>query len=193
MRRICVFCGSNFGARESYRHGAEALAQALAEAGLGLVYGGGRVGLMGIIADAALANGAEVYGVIPDHLMQLEVGHAGLTELLVTPDMHSRKAHMAELSDAFVALPGGIGTLEELFEVWTWSQLGIHAKPVGLLNVDGYFDDLLKFLEVSRDEQFVRPAQLASLTVSTDPVDLLRQLATASTVNEAEGYEAPTP
>src|SRR4051812_49148308 len=145
--RVCVFCGSNPGARPEYAAAARAVGRALAERGRGLVYGGGNVGLMGVCADAALAAGGEVIGVIPDALQTAEVAHGGLTRLHVVRTMHERKALMADLSDAFAALPGGFGTLDELFEILTWAQLGIHAKPVAILNVAGFFDPLLAMLD----------------------------------------------
>ena len=175
--RICVYCGSSLGARPSYAAAAHRLGEALAHRGLGLVYGGGSVGLMNEVADAVLERGGEVIGVIPEKLQTLELGKAGCTELRVVPDMHARKATMADLSDAFVALPGGYGTLEELFEAITWTQLGYHHKPVGLLDVDGYFRHLVAFLDHVQAEGFVRP-DLGLLTVRDDPVALLDALAT---------------
>src|ERR1043165_174167 len=145
FRRVCVFCGSSPGARPEYRQAAEAMGRLLASRRIGLVYGGGNVGLMGLLADAALSAGGEVIGVIPRHLDAREVAHRGLPDLRVVASMHERKALMADLSDAFIALPGGLGTLEEMFEILTWAQLGLHRKPCGLLNVLGYFDRLLSF------------------------------------------------
>ena len=142
LRSICVFCGASPGATPIYQEAAEALGRHLAENGIQLVYGGGAVGLMGMVANAALAAGGEVIGIIPQSRKDAEVGHSGLTRLEVVDGMHARKARMAELSDAFIALPGGLGTLEELFEVWTWGQLGYHAKPLGLLEVNGFVDGL---------------------------------------------------
>src|SRR5687768_3375935 len=147
LQRICVFCGSSTGSNPAYRHVADGLGRAIARSGRRLVYGGGNVGLMGVVADAALADGGEVTGVIPRHLVEREVAHAGLSELRVVDSMHQRKQSMADLSDAFIVLPGGLGTLEEFFEVWTWGQLGLHRKPYGLLNVAAYFDPLLTFLD----------------------------------------------
>lgn len=157
MNRVCVYCGSNPGASPAYVAAAHALGRELARRGLGLVYGGASVGVMGAVADAVLAEGGTVTGVIPHFFAVKEVAHPGLDELLVVDSMHERKARMADLSDGFIALPGGWGTLEEIFEVLTWAQLGLHAKPCGLLNVDGYFDDLDRFLERAVVEAFVRP------------------------------------
>jgi len=174
---ICVYCGSRHGARPAYTAAARALGRAIGSRGWQLVYGGGRVGLMGEVADAALDSGGRVVGVIPESLKRLEVGHAGLHELHVVPTMHARKQMMAERADAFIALPGGIGTLEELYEVWTWRQLGYHDQPIGLLNVDGYYDDLLRFMAHSVDQGFLSPVQHGVLQVGTDPGQLLQLLA----------------
>ena len=174
---VCVYCGSRHGARESYAAAARAVGTAIGERGWQLVYGGGRVGLMGELADAALAAGARVIGVIPETLMRREVGHAGLSELHVVPTMHLRKQTMAEHADAFVALPGGIGTLEELYEVWTWRQLGYHDQPIGLLDVDSYFAPLLEFMHRSVAEGFVSAEVLAMAQVDADPDRLLDRLA----------------
>ena len=182
MNSVCVFCGSNFGARESYAQAATAMGQSLARRGLNLVYGGAKVGLMGTLADAALAAGGTVTGVIPGALVAREIAHAGLTDLRTVASMHERKKLMADLSDAFVALPGGAGTLEEFFEVWTWAQLGHHRKPVAILNVDGFFDPLLVFVDRQRDEQFMRAEHRAMLIVETEPERLLDRFMT---------YEAP--
>lgn len=176
MRYLCVFCGSRSGARASYQQAAERLGSLLGERGLGLVYGGGHVGLMGSLADAALAAGAPVIGVIPGNLVERELAHAGLTELEVVDSMHARKARMAALSEAFLALPGGWGTCEELFEVLTWNQLGLHSKAVGLLEVDGFFTPLLRFLEHAREQGFVSAAQHERLHVGSDPRELLERL-----------------
>jgi len=173
MQRICVYCGSNPGARPEYAAAARELARACAERGLGLVYGGGKVGLMGVLADAALAQGSEVIGVIPRALFDQEVAHTGVSKLEVVGSMQERKARMAELADAFLALPGGLGTLEELFEVWTWTQLGFHAKPCGLLDVAGYYAPLVAFLGSSVAEGFVLPEHRAALLVGTDAGALL--------------------
>ena len=177
MPRICVFTGSSEGRKPSYRLAAEHLGRTLVERGFGLVYGGARVGLMGAVADAVLAAGGEVIGVIPEALVAREVAHTGLTELRVVASMHERKALMAELSDGFIAMPGGWGTLKELFEVLTWAQLGLHRKPCGLLNVDGYFDPLLAFVRHAEDEGFVRPEFERLLPVAETAVGLLEQFA----------------
>ena len=181
LRRVCVFCGSSVGASPVYAEGARALARALVEANLTLVYGAGSVGLMGILADTVLAAGGEVLGVIPQSLWDREVGHRGLSDLRVVASMHDRKALMAELADAFVALPGGIGTMEELFEVWTWTQLGVHAKPCGLLNVADYYTPLLAFLDHMVAERFLPPEHRAMVLVETRPEALLAGLAAYET------------
>lgn len=173
VRSVCVFCGASIGANPTYREAAIALGQAIARRGLTLVYGGGAVGLMGVVADAAMAAGGEVIGIIPQSLLDAEVGHKGLTRLEVVDGMHARKARMAELSDAFIALPGGLGTLEELFEVWTWGQLGYHAKPLGLLDVNGFYEKLGGFLDHIVEEGFVRPAHRAMLLLGQQPDALL--------------------
>jgi uncharacterized protein (TIGR00730 family) len=171
-----VFCGSSPGSDPRYREAASALGTALAGSGRRLVFGGGRVGLMGALADAVLAAGGTAVGVIPQHLVEREVAHLGLTELRVVDSMHERKATMAELSDAFVVLPGGIGTLEEFFEVWTWGQLGLHHKPYGLLNVGGFFDPLLAFIGHAMAARFIRPEHRAMLLVEDDVPALLARL-----------------
>jgi uncharacterized protein (TIGR00730 family) len=178
MRRVCVFCGSSQGARPAYAAAARALGAAVAAEGLGLVYGGANVGLMKVVADAALAGGAEVIGIIPESLMTRELGHPGLTTLHVVPSMHARKALMADHADAFVALPGGFGTFEEFFEVVTWTQLGLHAKPCGLLNVEGFYDPLLAFVDHATTERFIRPETRAIVVADADPAALLRHLRT---------------
>lgn len=170
---VCVYCGSREGLRPAYRELAVRLGQAIARRGWQLVYGGGRAGLMGAVADAALAGGAPVVGVIPESLMRREVGHAGLTELHVVSTMHQRKQLMAERSDAFVAMPGGIGTLEELFEVWTWRHLAYHDRPIGVLDVQGYWSPLVDFLRRSCAEGFMDEGQLAMLLVDADIERLL--------------------
>jgi uncharacterized protein (TIGR00730 family) len=177
MNRLCVYCGSNFGSEPSYREAAQELARLLAARGIGIVYGGGDVGLMGAVADAAMAAGGAVTGVIPQALMDREVGHRGLTELHVVGSMHERKMKMADLSDAFVALPGGIGTLEEIIEVFTWSQLGLHAKPCALLNTGGYWDPLVGALDRMVEAGFLRPAHRHLLVVASEPEELLGALA----------------
>jgi uncharacterized protein (TIGR00730 family) len=177
VKRICVFCGSSRGSRPAYADAARRMGTELARRGLGLVYGGGRVGLMGILADAALAAGGEVIGIIPEALLAWEVAHASLTDLQVVASMHERKARMADLSDAFIALPGGFGTLEEFCEVLTWSQLGLHRKPCGLVNVDGYYDPLLALLDHAVTERFVRPEHRALVLEATEPERLLDLLA----------------
>jgi len=174
---ICVYCGSRHGSNPAYTVAARALGQAIGERGWQLVYGGGKVGLMGEVADATLAAGGQVVGVIPQTLQDREVGHTGLSELHVVQTMHQRKQMMAERADVFMALPGGIGTLEELYEVWTWRQLGYHDQPIGLVNTAGYFDALLSFMERSVSEGFLSADQHANLKVGTDPVALLLQLA----------------
>jgi uncharacterized protein (TIGR00730 family) len=176
-RSICVFCGSSPGVRPAYAEAARATGRALLERGLGLVYGGGRVGLMGIVADTVLAGGGQVVGVIPDALMRREVGHEGLTVLHVVETMHERKALMADLSAGFVALPGGLGTYEEFFEVLTWSQLGFHPKPCGVLNVEGYFDPLLALVEHGMAEGFIRERHRALVLDDTDAGRLLDRFA----------------
>jgi uncharacterized protein (TIGR00730 family) len=177
MKNICVYCGSSPGRIEAYAEGARALAKALVARNLGLVYGGASVGIMGLVADSVLQLGGRVVGVIPEALKRKEIDHRGLTELHVTHSMHERKTLMAELSDGFIALPGGIGTLEEIFEVWTWAQLGFHAKPCGLLNVAGYYDQLTTFLDHTVAEQFVKPAHRATLMVEASPEILLDRFA----------------
>lgn len=177
LSSVCVFCGSKVGARPAYADLARRLGEALARRGLGLVYGGGKIGLMGVLADAVLAHGGRVTGVIPDVLMVEEVAHHGLSELVVTRSMHERKLTMAERADAFIALPGGLGTLEELFETWTWAQLGIHQKPCALLDVDGYYDGLVRFVDHAVSEAFVRPSHRALLVVERDPEALLDHFA----------------
>jgi uncharacterized protein (TIGR00730 family) len=177
VHRICVYAGSNPGSDPAYAGAARALASLMAERGIGLVYGGGKVGLMGVLADTVLAAGGEAIGVMPQALIDREIGHPNLTELKVVQSMHERKALMAELADAFVAVPGGIGTLEELIEVYTWSQLGIHDKACGVLNVRGYYDGLAAFLDHAVREGFLRPQHRAVLTVAEDPEQLLDALA----------------
>jgi uncharacterized protein (TIGR00730 family) len=176
LSSLCVFCGSNAGAHPAYLEAAEAVGRGLAQRGLRVVYGGGKVGMMGAVADAARAEGGEVIGVIPQSIFDLEIGHTGLDDLRVVGSMHERKALMAELSDAFIALPGGIGTLEEVFEVYTWAQLGIHAKPLGLIDVAGYYQPLVAFLDHAVQERFLRAETRTMLAVSERLDDLLAQL-----------------
>ena len=182
LSSICVFGGSNAGARPAYPHAAEVVGRSLAQRGVRVVYGGATVGMMGTLADAARREGGEVIGVIPQAIFDREIGHTGLDDLRVVGSMHERKALMAELSDAFIALPGGIGTLEELFEVYTWAQLGIHAKPLGLLDVAGYFQPLVAFLDHAVQERFLRPEMRTLLAVSDDLDDLLAALETSEPV-----------
>tara|TARA_R110000765_G_scaffold228285_3_gene331952 strand:- start:633 stop:1223 length:591 start_codon:yes stop_codon:yes gene_type:complete len=182
MKSICVYCGSNPGRDPEFVTAARAVGSRLARVGLDIVYGGGQVGLMGEVADAALDAGGRVIGVIPEFLALKEIAHLDLSELYVVQSMHARKAKMAHLSDAFIALPGGIGTMEELFEIWTWGQLGQHRKPVGLLNVHGYYDDLVAFLDKMADQNFLAADHRASLMVADRIDDLLEAF---------RGYEAP--
>ena len=182
MNAICVFCGSSTGDDPAYAAAARDLAAALAHRKLQLVYGGGSVGLMGILADDVLARGGRVTGVIPQALWDREVGHKGLTDLRIVSNMHERKALMAKLSDGFIAMPGGIGTMEEFFEVWTWAQLGVHAKPCGLLNAGGYFSDLLAFLDHMVTKRLLRPEHRKMVMVEDDADRLLRRF---------ESYQPP--
>ena len=174
--RICVYAGSSVGVRPEYAEGARAIGARLADEGVGLVYGGGNVGLMNLAAEAALSRGGEVIGVITEQLHGHGLGHARLTELRVVPTMHDRKAVMADLSDAFIALPGGIGTFEELFEAWTWTQLGLHAKPVACLNIAGFYDKLAQFLDHVTNERFMKPIHRDFLLVESDPIVLVKKL-----------------
>ncbi|MEM9622995.1 MAG: TIGR00730 family Rossman fold protein [Pseudomonadota bacterium] len=176
---ICVFTGSSIGADPAYRAAAEALGREMAARGIGLVYGGASVGLMGAVADAALAAGGAVTGILPQAIADREIAHPGLTQLEIVPSMHARKARMNELSQGFIALPGGIGTLEETFEVWTWAQLGIHTKALGLLNVAGFYDGLEVFLDHLVTQSFVRPVHRGMLLSTTDPAQLLDQIVQA--------------
>jgi uncharacterized protein (TIGR00730 family) len=182
IRRLAVFCGSNPGARPEYVEGARSLGKLLCERGIGVVYGGSSVGLMAALADTMLAERGDIIGVIPRMLVEREVANRALTDLRVVESMHERKALMAELADGFVALPGGIGTLEEFFEIWTWAQLGMHDKPCALLNVAGYFDPLLEFLDRAVAEKFVREVHRKMVIVESDPVALLSRF---------EAYEPP--
>jgi uncharacterized protein (TIGR00730 family) len=176
VRRLCVFCGSSPGARPAYGEAAEELGRLLVDRGVGLVYGGGKVGLMGRLADAVLAEGGDPIGVLPQALVEKEIGHPGLSDLRVVDSMHERKALMADLSDGFVALPGGLGTVEELFEVYTWSQLGLHRKPCALLDVEGYYEGIASFLSRAVQERFLREDHRAMLIVERDPRALLDRL-----------------
>jgi uncharacterized protein (TIGR00730 family) len=176
MRRICVFCGSSRGSRPEYAIAAEELGRELVCRNIGLVYGGGNVGLMGVIGDAVLRAGGEAQGVIPEHLMAREIGHKGLTKLHVVRSMHERKTLMADLSDGFIAMPGGFGTLEEFCEVLTWSQLGLHAKPCGILNVLDYYAPLLRMLDHAVEERFLKSENRALVLARESPSELLRAL-----------------
>jgi len=182
IRRLAVFCGSNPGARPDYVEGARAFGHLLAQRGIGVAYGGSSVGLMSAVAEAVLDEMGDIIGVIPKMLVEREVAHKTLSDLRIVGSMHERKALMAELSDGFVALPGGIGTLEEFFEVWTWAQLGMHEKPCGLLNIAGYFDPLLEFLDRAVTEKFVREVHRSMVIVERDPRALLSKF---------EAYEPP--
>ena len=177
MKRICVFCGSSTGNNPLYREVAAAMGALLAKRGIGLVYGGGHVGLMGVIADAVLTGGGEAIGVIPRALADREIAHAGLTKLHVVDSMHTRKALMADLSDAFIAMPGGVGTFEEFFEAVTWTQLGVHRKPCGLLNVGGFYTPLAAFIDQAVSEGFIKPVHRAMIVVDDEPERLLNSLA----------------
>jgi uncharacterized protein (TIGR00730 family) len=171
--RLCVFCGSNAGYDPAYRAMAQSLGQALAREKIALVYGGGAVGLMGAVADAVLESGGEAIGIMPQALVDKEIDHKGLTELRIVGSMHERKALMAELADGFIAMPGGLGTFEELFEVWTWAQLGYHRKPCALLNVAGFYDKLAGFLDEVVERGFVKPVHRSMLIVENDPAALI--------------------
>jgi uncharacterized protein (TIGR00730 family) len=173
LRRICVYCGSNAGNDPAHRAAAHDLGAFLAHSGIGLVYGGGNVGLMGAVADGALSQNGEVIGVIPKSLMEKELGHGGVTELHVVTSMHERKQMMVDLSDGFIALPGGFGTLDELFETLTWLQLSFHDKPVGLLNVGGFFDGLIEFIDHMSRSGFLKPEHARCVLVANDPTLLL--------------------
>ena len=180
---ICVFAGSSFGKRSSYKQAAGQLGEELASRNIGLVYGGAAVGLMGAVADAVLSNGGRVIGVLPQSLADVEIAHEGLTELRIVQSMHERKALMAQLSSSFVVLPGGIGSLDESFEVWTWSQLGIHNKPIGLLNVDGFYDGLEQFLDHLVEEAFVKDIHRSILLSNNNPARLIDSLLDADVPN----------
>jgi len=174
MKSLCVYCGSSMGSNPSYAHAARELAKEMVNDNIALVYGGGNVGLMGVIADEVMRLGGEVTGIIPKALMDKEVGHTDLTRLHIVRDMHERKAMMAELSEGFIAMPGGIGTLEELFEIFTWAQLGLHEKPIGLLNADGFYDGLIAFLKHVVAQGFLKPSQASLLMYETHPRALLQ-------------------
>ena len=175
IKTICVYCGSSPGRLEAYSEAANLLAESLVAENIQLIYGGASIGIMGMVADRVLALGGQVIGVIPQALSHKEVAHPNLTELHITHTMHERKMLMAELADGFIALPGGIGTLEELFEIWTWAQLGIHNKPLGLLNVAGYYDDLIRFLDHVTEQQFFKPRHRQMLMVESQPAHLLKR------------------
>jgi len=177
MKTVCVFCGSSSGSDPAYSEAARATGTALVYRGLQLVYGGGKIGLMGALADAVLSAGGKVVGVMPRDLADSEIAHQGLSELHVVETMHERKARMADLGDAFIALPGGTGTLEEIFEQWTWAQLGVHLKPCGFLNVKGYFDPLLEMIRKMTTEKFMRPEYASMLIVETEPDRLFAKFA----------------
>ena len=178
MKRICVFAGSSKGVRFEYREAARVLGHTLCAHGIGVVYGAGSIGLMGVLADAVLESGGEITGVIPDKLMDMEVAHEGLTELRVVRTMHERKALMAELADGFIALPGGLGTLEETMEMLTWLQLGYHEKPIGLLNIRGYYDPLLNLLRHTHEEGFISQKSLNLFSVDDAPENLIQRMLT---------------
>lgn len=175
MKSICVYCGSSVGASPVYAEAAKALATQFVANNIALVYGGGNVGLMGVIADEVLRLGGQATGVIPQALMNKEVGHTGLSKLHIVKNMHERKAMMADLSDGFIAMPGGVGTLEELFEVFTWAQLGFHTKPIGLLNVDGFYDSLMSFLQHTVQSKFLKAEHLAMLFNEAEPANLVQR------------------
>ena len=184
MRRLAVYCGSSMGSDPAFADVARATGEEMARRGIGLVYGGGHRGLMGVVADSTLDSGGEAYGVIPQALVDLEVAHTGLTELHTVTSMHERKAKMTELCDAFVALPGGIGTFDELFEAWTWNALGYHAKPFALLNVSGFWDGLIGFLDQATMSGFMSPARRAQLLVGTDIGEVIDRLDAAISAGE---------
>jgi len=193
LRRVCVFAGSSAGRDPAYARAAAELARLLARRGIGIAYGGASVGLMGVLADTAMEAGGEVIGVLPRALQEREIGHPGVTRLEIVETMHQRKARMAELSDAFIALPGGIGTLEELVEALTWTMLGIHAKPVGLLDASGYYGPLLGFLDSARDAGFLRPEHRALLLSDRDPAALVERLASWAPAHASRWTPAEAP
>jgi uncharacterized protein (TIGR00730 family) len=176
LKNIAVYCGSSEGTESIYKDQAELLGKTLAENNVTLVYGGAQIGIMGIVADAVMQNGSKTIGVIPKFLCSKEVAHTGLTELIITESMHDRKLKMLELSDAMIALPGGFGTMEELFEVLTWAQLGLHTKPIGVLNVDGFYDDLINLVDKMKKKEFLKPEHQEMLVVSDNISELLDQL-----------------
>jgi uncharacterized protein (TIGR00730 family) len=180
LKRLCIYCGSTPGIRPEYSAAAEAMGRGCAARGITVVYGGGKVGMMGSVADAALAGGGKVIGVIPRSMVAQERGHDGVTELIVVESMHERKRRMAELADGFVALPGGIGTLEEIIEIFTWLKLGYHAKPVGLLNTAGYYTPLLRLLEHMRDEAFLSVSHREQLIVADEVEQMMQSMGAAS-------------
>jgi uncharacterized protein (TIGR00730 family) len=193
LNQVCVFCGSYVGARETYRQAAESMGRTLAAEGITLVYGGGRIGLMGVVADAALASGGRVLGVIPRRLADREVAHAGLTELHVVSSMHERKMRMADAADAFIALPGGYGTFEEFWEAVTWTQLGLHRKPCGLLNVGGFYDPMLAQIDRAVEEGFIAAANRAIVIAEADPLTLLQGLRRVRLPERSRTFEPPPP
>jgi uncharacterized protein (TIGR00730 family) len=188
--RICVFTGSRQGSRPEYSEAARQLGRALVERDYGLVYGGGNVGLMSVIADTVLGLGGHVTGVIPDSLVSKEVAHRGLSDLRVVQSMHERKAMMAELSDGFIAMAGGIGTMEEFFEVLSWAQLGIHRKPCGLLNTGGYYEHLIKFLDDAVDQGFLKPKHRSLLILANEPAEMLNRLEPFMATGEEQRFDS---
>lgn len=190
LKSICVFCGSSIGADDAYRDAAADLGQLLAERGIRLVYGGGKVGLMGVVADAALEAGGEVLGIIPESLMLKEVGHGSLTELVVTRTMHERKAAMADAAEGFIALPGGFGTFDELCEILTWAQLGIHRKPIGLLDTLNFFGQLTSFFDFVSAQGFIRPEHRSLLLEASRPALLLAAMTTWTPTSAAKWADA---
>lgn len=186
MNRLAVYCGSSIGADPAFAETARALGEEMAVRGIGLVYGGGRLGLMGVVADSVMKAGGEAYGVIPQALIDLEVAHTGLTELHIVQTMHERKALMTDLTDAFVAIPGGIGTLDELFEAWSWNALGYHAKPFALLNVHGFWDGMIRFLDHVTASGFMSPARRAQLLVADDIGEVIDKLDSAAGTRERQ-------
>lgn len=187
MNRVAIYCGSSKGNKDIYVVAAKKLGRALVEHNKEMVYGAGSVGLMGVIADEILSINGKVIGIIPEFLMNWEVGHHGLTELEITKDMHSRKARMEELSDAFIAMPGGFGTLDELFEVLTWGQLKLHDKPVGIYNINGYFDSIITFMHNAVEEGFLKSQYVERIIVSSDPIELIVKMDAYQPVQSKEG------